>query len=242
MSSENYIKKKMMPPKWCPGCGLHVLLNLTAQALNELNLKNTVVVSGIGCAGRGASYFNLDTLHGIHGRTIPQAVGIKTINPKLNVIIFSGDGDVLGIGGNHLIHAARRNDNITVIYYNNEVYAMTGGQLAPTTRLNGVTASTPYGNLIQPINTQGILMSNKNYFYARTSTIYPEHLKKCIKQAMKHKGFSVVECIFPCIVNYATKFIGLKTLPEIIADTKKRYKINDKTKCLKDNELGIVKK
>lgn len=231
-----------MPPKWCPGCGLHILFNTTAQALDELNLKNTVVLSGIGCTGRGAGYFNLDSLHGIHGRPIPQATGIKTVNPKLNVVVFSGDGDIYGIGGNHLIHAARRNDNITVIVFNNEVYAMTGGQLAPTTRIKGITASTPYGNEIQPINIQGILMSNKKYFYARSSTIYPEHLKKSIKQAMQYKGFSIVECCFPCIVNYASKFMGLKTLPDIISDTKKRYKINDKTKCLKDNELGIVKK
>lgn len=240
MSFQRFIRKEAVPLKWCPGCGLHALFYATCAILDELNKENTVIVSGIGCTGRGAGYFNLDSVHGIHGRAIPLAVGIKTTNPDLNVMVFSGDGDLLGIGGNHLLHSARRNDDITVICNNNEVFAMTGGQLAPTTRIGGITTTTPEGSTIQPINTQGILLSNKKYFYARSSPIFKEHLKKCLKQALEYKGFSFIEVISPCIINYARK-MG-KSAADMFKEIKETYKICAQNRPLKDNELGIVKK
>lgn len=229
----------MLPLGWCPGCGLHILFYATCEVLDELDKTNTIIVSGIGCTGRGAAYFNLDSVHGIHGRAIPLAVGIKRINPNLEVIVFSGDGDLLGIGGNHLIHAARRNEDITVICNDNEVFAMTGGQLSPTTRKGGITITTPEGSTIQPINTQGILLSNKKYFYARTSPIFKEHFKKCLKEALEYKGFSFIEVISPCIINYARK-MG-KNAADMFKEIKEKYKIQGENRPLKDNELGIVK-
>ncbi len=239
MSSQRFVRKEMLPLGWCPGCGLHILFYATCEVLDELDKTNTIIVSGIGCTGRGAAYFNLDSVHGIHGRAIPLAVGIKRINPNLEVIVFSGDGDLLGIGGNHLIHAARRNEDITVICNDNEVFAMTGGQLSPTTRKGGITITTPEGSTIQPINTQGILLSNKKYFYARTSPIFKEHFKKCLKEALEYKGFSFIEVISPCIINYARK-MG-KNAADMFKEIKEKYKIQGENRPLKDNELGIVK-
>ncbi len=235
-----YVKRETMPAKWCPGCGLHTLFSVVTEVLGELKLTNTVIVSGIGCSGRSASYFNLDTLHGLHGRPIPNAVGIKAANPKLNVVVVSGDGDLLGIGGNHLLHAARRNDNITVICNNNEVLAMTGGQLSPTTRLGGKTTLTPEGSTISPINAQGIITSNRRYFYARTSTVHIEHLKRCIKEALQHEGFSFVEDVFPCIDNYAIKSLGL-TLKDVMTETIGSYKITS-AETLGERDLGVMKR
>ena len=239
MSLNKFVRKEALPLKWCPGCGLHALFFTVCEVLEELNLDNTVIVSGIGCTGRGAGYFNLDSIYGIHGRAIPLAVGVKAVNPKLNVLVFSGDGDILGIGGNHLLHSARRNDNITVICNNNEVFAMTGGQLSPTTRIGGITTTTPKGSAYYPINIQGLLTSNKKFFYARTAPAFKSHLKKCLKKALTHQGFSFVDVINPCITNYG-KRMGWNNSAEMFNDIRRRYKINNKTKILKDNELGFI--
>ncbi len=238
MSSENLARKDIQP-QWCLGCGAHVIFRAACEVISELKIE-PVVVSGIGCTARGAAYFNLDSVHGIHGRAVPLAVGIKHGNPKLNVLVFSGDGDLLGIGLGHLIHAARRNDNITVICNDNEVFGMTGGQLSPTTKLGEITTTTPKGSRIQPINTQKLLLSNKNFFYARTSPVFKTHLKKCIKEAMKHKGFSFIEVISPCIINYKRQ-TGKKA-GDVFKEIMLKYKITEENRELKDNELGIVKK
>ena len=240
MSWQKFVKKEIQPFGWCPGCALYTLFYATAEVLDELRQENTVVVSGIGCSGRGAAYFNLDTVHGAHGRAIPLAVGVKTANPKLNVMVFSGDGDLLGIGGNHLLHSARRNDNLTVICYRNELFAMTGGQAGPTTRINETTVTSPQGNKFDSINVQGIITANQKYFYARTSTVFKDHLKQSLKQAIKHQGFSFVEVVFPCLTNYIKK-TG-KTLKEITDEVVGKYKISTKNKLLKNNELGIIQK
>jgi len=240
MKSQNFVRKEALPLKWCAGCGLYSLFYQTCKVLADLNLKNTVIVSGIGCTGRIAGYFNLDTVHTLHGRAIPIAIGIKITNPKLKVIVISGEGDLLSIGGNHLLHAARKNIDITILCNNNEVYAMTGGQVSPTTRKGGKTLTTPEGTQSEPFNTQGIIGSNSHYFYARTAPYLKEHLYKSIKEAIQHQGFSFVEMISPCLTNYA-KYLGIKTAAGIITDTKKRYSLS-KNKKLALNEFGIIKK
>jgi 2-oxoglutarate ferredoxin oxidoreductase subunit beta len=240
MSSQDYIRKEVVPLKWCAGCGLHIIFSAVAQVLDELSLKNTAVVSGIGCTGRSAGFFSLDSVHGMHGRAIPLAVGMKKANPKLNVVVFSGDGDLLGIGGNHLLHAARRNDDLTVICFSNEVFAMTGRQTAPTTKKGVITATSPEGSEYEPINAQGILASNKSYFYARTSPMQKEHLKMVLKEAMEHKGFSFIDVRFPCIIEY-NKRTG-KEFPEIYKENRDGFKIVEENRLLEDDELGIVKR
>jgi 2-oxoglutarate ferredoxin oxidoreductase subunit beta len=246
MSSQDYIRKEILPLKWCPGCGLNVLFTTITEALDELNLKNTVVVSGIGCTGRGAGFFGVDSVHGMHGRAIPLAVGMKRANPALNVVVLSGDGDLLGIGGNHLLHAARRNDDITVICNLNEVFAMTGRQASPTTKKGAVTVTSPYGNEYEPINAQGIIASNKSFFFGRVSPMQKEHMKQVLKQAMEHKGFSFVEMRFPCLIEY-NKSTG-KGTAEAYKENREAYKIVEEKKLieenrlLEDNELGVVRK
>lgn len=234
------IKQEKLPTVWCPGCGLGLLLNNTAKALEELELKNTVVVSGIGCTGRSAGYFNLDTLHTLHGRAIPAAEGMKLANPKLNVVVLSGDGDLMGIGGNHLLHASRRNTNIKVICYSNETYGLTGGQLAPSTRKGAVTATSPYGNPYPPLNVQGLITSNERYFYARTTVFHVDHMKQMIKEALEWQGFAFVEVVGICIENFG-KRIGFKNSYEMMNELRERYKIADKKKHPEATELGAVK-
>jgi len=187
--------------KWCIGCGLYALFNYLIQSIP----KNTVVVSGIGCTGRVTQHLNLDAVHTPHGRAIPVAVGIKRANPKLNVIVISGDGDLQGIGGNHLIHAARRNEDITIICNNNQVLAMTGGQLSPTTKKGAITKTSPKGNIYQPLNIKSIITSNNHYFFATTTHMHKEHSINTIKKAIKHKGFSYIENISPCLIHYGKK-------------------------------------
>lgn len=241
MSSKKFVREEAMPIKWCAGCGLNVLYYMCCDLFSELGFgKNTVVVSGIGCTGRGAGYFNADSVHGIHGRTLPLAVGMKTANPKLNVIVYSGDGDLLGIGGNHFLHAARRNDDVTIICFVNEVFAMTGGQAAPTTRVGRITTTTPKGNTLPPVNAQSILLGNEKYFFGRCSPVYLKHMKECLKKALKHKGFSFVEVISPCIINYGRR--QGKTISEVFSEIKKIYKIGSDGKPLGTYELGAVSK
>ncbi len=226
---------------WCPGCGLGLILNNTAKALEELELRKTTVVSGIGCTGRSAGYFNLDTLHTLHGRAIAAAEGLKLANPELNVLVLSGDGDLMGIGGNHLLHASRRNTNIKVVCNSNETYGLTGGQLAPSTRKGAVTATSPYGNPYFPLNVQGLITSNEHYFYARTTVFHVEHMKKMIKEALQWEGFAFVEVVGTCIENFG-KRLGFKNSYEMMDELKKNYKIAGEKEYLEANELGAVRR
>ncbi len=227
---------------WCPGCAIGLVFKQITKALAELKLnrKDTVAVSGIGCTGRTAGYFNLDSVHTLHGRALPVAEAIKLSNPALNVIVVSGDGDLLGIGGNHLLHAARRNVNITVICNNNEVYALTGGQLSPATREGVQTLTSPQGSPYQPMNVLGLIKANRKFFYARSTPLHLEHLKAVIKKGMEWNGFSFIEVRSYCVEN-AGRRQGFASSYEML-QTLKQYKIAGEKDDLAENELGIVKK
>lgn len=235
------VKQEMMPAIWCQGCSLGIILGQFANVLAELGLskENTVVVSGIGCTGRLAGYMNMDSVHTTHGRAIPVAEGIKLANPSLNVIVVSGDGDLLGIGGNHMLHSSRRNTNITVICVNNELYGLTGGQLAPTSALGAVTMTSPKGSLLEPINIQGLSTLNKKHFYARTTPAHTLHMKKCISEAISWNGFSFVEIRIKCITR--SKSPSFKTGFDLLSWLKTEYKITEENRKLNDSELGIIK-
>jgi 2-oxoglutarate/2-oxoacid ferredoxin oxidoreductase subunit beta len=236
----NYLKEGLLPTRWCPGCGNGIILKTVCEAFDELNIaKNeVVVVSGIGCSGRSAGFFDLDTVHTVHGRAIPVAEGIKTANEKLKVVVMSGDGDLLGIGGNHLLHATRRNTDITVICFNNEIYGMTGGQVSPTTRSGIKTLTTPAGCPDRPLNVQALIKGH-GCFYARTTAFHIKHMKKCVTAALKHEGFSFVEARIQCIVNNGRR-LGFNNAYEMLMDYKDNYKINDNAHLLNDNEIGIT--
>jgi 2-oxoglutarate ferredoxin oxidoreductase subunit beta len=197
---EDFLRMERMPHIWCPGCGIGTTVNCFAHALETsgLDLQKVSIVSGIGCTGRVAGYLNLDSFHTTHGRAIPFATGLKLANPELKVIVYSGDGDLTAIGGNHFIHAARRNVDLTVILINNFIYGMTGGQVAPTTPLTATASTTPHGNFEDSFNLPYLAESCGAVYVARWTAFHVRHVTKAIKEAMAKKGFSFVEILAPC--------------------------------------------
>ncbi|MFH1752080.1 MAG: thiamine pyrophosphate-dependent enzyme [archaeon] len=235
------LRKERFPTSWCPGCLLDLGVRTIASVIKEKEIeKNTVVLSGIGCTGRTAGYFNLDSVHSLHGRSISVAEGIARVNPKLNVIVFSGDGDLLGIGGNHLLHSMKRNVNLTVICANNNIYGMTGGQKSPTTPLKGITLTSPFGSTEKPLNVKDLILSNGN-FYARTTTIQMQHFKQLLIKALDFKGFSFIELLTPCITNFGRRQ-GYNNQGEMVKEMKTEWVMQEKENVLKDNELGLIMK
>ena len=233
--------RSRLPHQWCPGCGNGIILKLACMAMEKLDFqqKGTVMVSGIGCSGRSAGFFDLDSVHTVHGRALPVAEGIKLANEKLNVMVISGDGDLFGIGGNHLLHASRRNTDITVICISNAIYGMTGGQCSPTTEISSKTLTTPRGNEDSPINVLALVTAH-NCFYARSTTFHFNHAMKCIFEALQHKGFSFVEIKSQCITNDGRRR-GFKNSYEMMMSYKENYKINNNTNVLEDNEIGMIR-
>ena len=204
---ESLLRMDRIPHIWCPGCGIGTAVNCFIRALMEsqIPLDNICVVSGIGCTGRVAGYIKLDSFHTTHGRAIPFATGLKLANPDLKVIVFSGDGDMIAIGGNHFIHAARRNMDITVICVNNFNYAMTGGQVGPTTPYTANASTSPYGSFEKPFNLPKLAESAGASYVARWTTYHVIQMKKSMLQAIKKKGFTFVEVISPCPTLYGRR-------------------------------------
>jgi len=197
---EKFLRKDRIPHIWCEGCGNGIILNCFARALDELNidLDKVVVVSGIGCIGRVSGYTNTDSFHTTHGRPIAFATGVKLANPELKVVVISGDGDLFAIGGNHFIHAARRNLDIQVICANNFIYGMTGGQSGPTTPLDVWTTTTPYGNIEQAFNLVHLAAACGAVYTARWTTLHTRWLTESIKKALNKEGFSFIEVVSEC--------------------------------------------
>jgi 2-oxoglutarate ferredoxin oxidoreductase subunit beta len=200
-----YLRMDRMPHIWCPTCGIGTVVKCFATALGEagVNLDKTAIVSGIGCTGRVAGYMNLDAFHATHGRAIPFATGLKLGRPELEVVVFSGDGDLSGIGGNHFIHAARRNMDLLVILVNNFIYGMTGGQNAPTTPETARSSTMPFGNFEHPFNLPHLAASCGATYVARWTCLHIRRLTKCIRTALDRKGFRFIEVIAPCSTLYS---------------------------------------
>jgi 2-oxoglutarate/2-oxoacid ferredoxin oxidoreductase subunit beta len=201
---EPFLRTERMPHIWCPGCGIGTSVNSFARALTEsnLDLKNVAIVSGIGCTGRVAGYMNLDSFHTTHGRAIPFATGLKLAMPKLNVVVYSGDGDLFAIGGNHLIHAARRNVDIKVVCVNNLIYAMTGGQTAPTTPGSVITSTNPYGTYDPSFNLPYLVEAAGAVYVARWTAFHVRQFARSMQEMFKKKGFSFIEVLSPCPTLY----------------------------------------
>jgi 2-oxoglutarate ferredoxin oxidoreductase subunit beta len=201
---EPFLRMDRIPHIWCPGCGIGTTVNCFARALLEskANLDRVALVSGIGCTGRVAGYVRLDSFHTTHGRAIPFATGLKLANPSLDVVVYSGDGDLFAIGGNHLIHAARRNLDIKVICVNNLIYAMTGGQTAPTTPGTAVTTTAPYGCFEPAFNLCALADSAGASYVARWTTFHVRQLTKSMSEVMRKRGFCFIEVISPCPTLY----------------------------------------
>lgn len=188
--------------KWCPGCGDYAIISAVQKTFSELNLKkeDVTIVSGIGCSSRFPYYMDTYGFHTIHGRAAAVATGVKLANPDLSVWMMSGDGDSLAIGGNHFIHAVRRNININLILFNNEIYGLTKGQYSPTSERGKVTKSSPYGTVESPFNVGELTLGSKGHFYARVPDTDVKLMTEVMKQAYLHEGFSVVEVLQNCVI------------------------------------------
>ena len=188
--------------KWCPGCGDYTVLTAMQMLMPELELRpeNTVFVSGIGCSSRFTYYMNTYGVHSIHGRAPAIATGLATARPDLDVFVVTGDGDALAIGGNHLIHALRRNVNITILLLNNQIYGLTKGQASPTSERGKITKSSPFGTIDRPFLPVSLALGAEANFVARTHTMDRKHVAEMVRRAHAHRGAALVEILTPCQV------------------------------------------
>lgn len=205
--AEDYLRMDRFPHIWCSGCGIGTVVRSFIEALqkSKVDMDKVCIVSGIGCTGRVAGYINLDSFHSTHGRAIPFATGLKLGNPDLKVIVFSGDGDIFGIGGNHFIHAARRNMDIAVICVNNFNYAMTGGQVAATTPILANASTAPYGNFEYPLSLPYLAEASGATYVARWTSLHLRRVTRSMQEVLTRRGFSFIEVITPCVTVYARR-------------------------------------
>ena len=217
MNCMDYLKTEKFPLFWCPGCGNGVVLGAIARAFAELDLtrENTVVVTGIGCWGKSDDYVTTNSFHGTHGRALAFGSGIKLANPQLDVVVLMGDGDGVTIGGNHFIHAARRNVDVTAIVVNNLNYGMTGGQYSATTPETRITSTSRLGHIEQGFDICKLAEAAGAPFVARATPFNPVQMKNLIRDGMRKKGFSMIEVIAPCPTHYG-KNNGFKSAPEML--------------------------
>jgi len=208
-----YMRIDHLPHIWCAGCGNGTIMRDVAVALDELitdpeislNRDQVVIVSGIGCSSRAAGYLDFNSIHTTHGRAIAFATGIKLANPRLEVIVLTGDGDASAIGGNHLIHAARRNIGLTVICFDNLIYGMTGGQYSPVTPHGDKATTAPYGNVDRPFDVAKLAEGAGASYTARGDIYHVRETIEIIKQGIKHKGFSLIDVYSICPTYYGRK-------------------------------------
>ena len=204
---EDYLRMDRIPHMWCPGCGIGTTVNCFARALKKSKIprEKLAVVSGIGCTGRVAGYINVDSFHTTHGRAIPFATGLKLARPDMNVIVYSGDGDLIAIGGNHLIHAARRNVDLKIICINNFTYAMTGGQAGPTTPHGSIATTAPYGSFEQEFSLPFLAESSGAVYVARWTSYHVRQIARSMLDCLNKKGLTFLEILAPCPTLYGRR-------------------------------------
>jgi 2-oxoglutarate ferredoxin oxidoreductase subunit beta len=219
---------KKFPHVWCAGCSNGIVLGAIIRAIAEmeLNRNDLVMVSGIGCSSRMPVYIDLNTLHTLHGRAIAYATGVKMYKPNMKVIVVTGDGDCTAIGGNHLIHAARRNIDLTVILINNNIYGMTGGQASPTTPHDAIATTAPYGNIEPDFDICQLAMGAGASFVARTTAFHAIETQNYVKEALNHPGFSLLEVVSAC--------------PVIYGRMNKKGSAPDMMKAMRDNSIPLT--
>jgi 2-oxoglutarate ferredoxin oxidoreductase subunit beta len=226
-------------PNWCPGCGDYGILNALKTALVELNIekKNVVLVSGIGCASKIPQWVDINGFHTLHGRLLPVATGVKIANKDLTVIAAGGDGDSFGIGLGHFVHSCRRNIDLTMIVFDNSIYGLTTGQTSPTSAKGFVSKSTPFGSIENPVNPVSLAIASGASFVARGFAGDVKHLAGLIVEGVKHKGFSVIDVLQPCVTfnhvntyDFYSKRVykGFERTPDKIKAFEKSFEFGDK--------------
>jgi 2-oxoglutarate ferredoxin oxidoreductase subunit beta len=234
-----YLRDLKLP--FCPGCGAYTVMHAFLRAVYELghrDLSEFVFCSGIGCSSWIPSpYFMADSIHTLHGRSIPVATGVKLMRPDLNVVVFGGDGDIVGIGLSHFIHAARRNLDVLVIMVNNMVYGMTGGQVAPTTPFKSKTTTTPYGSFEYPLDAVKLAVAAGANYAARWTTAHPNELKEAVKKALKLQGFRFIEAVSQCPTAFGRR-VGFRNAGEMIRWFKENTITLEEAKKLSEEELA----
>lgn len=201
---EKYMREDNLPHIWCPGCSNGILIHDIAVAIerNGLTKDQVCIVSGIGCSSRGSGYMDFNTIHTTHGRAIAVATGVKLAKPEMTVIVITGDGDAVAIGGNHFIHAARRNIDITVVVFNNNVYGMTGGQYSPTTPKGEYGTTAPYGSIDQDFDVCKLAIAGGATYVARGTAYHVRKTTKLIENGIRHKGIAVIDVASTCPTYY----------------------------------------
>ncbi|MGI6129835.1 MAG: thiamine pyrophosphate-dependent enzyme [bacterium] len=227
-----HIRPGGLPHFFCSGCGCGQVLNYFLRAVDELGLDlgSMVTIGGVGCTARIPIYLNTDVMHGVHGRTLPWATGIKLHQPDTPVVVFAGDGDAISIGANHFIQAARRNLDVTVILVNNFNFAMTGGQVAPTTPINATTTTTPYGSLEPPFDICQLAVSAGATYVSRWNTSRGPQAIRAIKKALTHRGFSLVEIVSQCPTHFGRYVLKSSQAADLVKW------IDDNSVLLKDTD------
>lgn len=222
---EKYLKTDMLPTIFCPGCGYGTVMSAFIRAIDSLNINQDDISlhGGVGCGCRLPQYFNCDISHGLHGRALSFAQGVKMARPEKQVVVFTGDGDNVGIGGNAFIHACRRNVDITVIQLSNLVYAMTGSQQSPMTPIGGITKTSPYGSAEPNFNLGKLSAAAGASYFARWTTANPVQLEKCLAEAISHRGLSVVEVISQCPTGAGRNMYGTDKGYEMLDMFRKIY-------------------
>lgn len=207
MAVRDYLRERFFPHMWCPGCGHGIILGALLRAAEDLGLKKSemVMVSGIGCSSRISGYVDFHTLHTLHGRALAFATGVKLSRPEVKLMVPMGDGDALAIGGNHFIHAARRNIDMTAIVMNNRIYGMTGGQYSPLTGYGALATTAPYRNIDHGFDVVSLASAAGATFVARTTAYHVHQVKDILQKAIAHKGFSVVEVLSQCPTYFGRK-------------------------------------
>jgi 2-oxoglutarate ferredoxin oxidoreductase subunit beta len=238
---DSLLRADRLPHMLCPGCGIGTVIHgyVHAIAASGIDEDKHVCVSGIGCSGRAAGYVNVDSYHATHGRAIPFALGIAVHNPDLNVTVISGDGDLTAIGGNHLIHAARRNVNLNVICINNFNYGMTGGQVGPTTPLGAKGTTAPDGAVEQPFNLPYLAKAIGAVFVARWTVLHVREFQDAVLRAMKKTGFSFIEVLAPCPTSFG-RYNKLGDGAHELEIYRERCRIENGARNLEDLDIDLI--
>jgi 2-oxoglutarate/2-oxoacid ferredoxin oxidoreductase subunit beta len=238
LTKEDFVSDQMV--KWCPGCGAHAILSSIANVFPKIGYRkeNFCVVSGIGCSSRFPYYVNTYGIHGIHGRANAIATGVKVANPHLSVWIATGDGDSMAIGGNHFIHIIRRNVDVNILLFNNQIYGLTKGQYSPTTPMGSITKTSPQGTIEHPFNPGELVLGSQGTFFARTVDTNPKLMTEVMFEAAKHDGTSVVEILQNCVI-FADGTHNTITSKDLRADHQLILKNGEPMIFGKEGEKGI---